>query len=35
MHTGGRVENYHPTRETGNIYEKDGATWLRTSAFGI
>lgn len=35
MHTGGRVENaIARLRETGNIYEKDGATWLRTSAFG-
>lgn len=35
MHTSGRVEEaIARLRETGNIYEKDGATWLRTSAFG-
>lgn len=35
MHTTGRVEQaIAKLRETGNIYEKDGATWLRTSAFG-
>ena len=35
MHTSGRVdEAIARLRETGNIYEKDGATWLRTSAFG-
>lgn len=35
MHTTGRVEQaIARLRETGNIYEKDGATWLRTSAFG-
>lgn len=35
MHTSGRVEQaIARLRETGNIYEKDGATWLRTSAFG-
>ena len=35
MHTSGRVEQaIAKLRETGNIYEKDGATWLRTSAFG-
>ena len=35
MHTSGRVEGaIARLRETGNIYEKDGATWLRTSAFG-
>ncbi len=35
MHTGGRVDQaIARLRETGNIYEKDGATWLRTSAFG-
>ncbi|OBK42957.1 arginine--tRNA ligase [Mycobacterium kubicae] len=35
MHTSGRVdEAISRLRETGNIYEKDGATWLRTSAFG-
>jgi arginyl-tRNA synthetase len=35
MHTSGRVEQaIARLRENGNIYEKDGATWLRTSAFG-
>lgn len=35
MHTSGRVdEALAKLRETGNIYEKDGATWLRASAFG-
>ncbi|OMC53527.1 arginine--tRNA ligase [Mycobacterium sp. IS-836] len=35
MHTSGRVDQaIARLRETGNIYEKDGATWLRTSAFG-
>jgi arginyl-tRNA synthetase len=35
MHTSGRVEQaLARLRGTGNIYEKDGATWLRTSAFG-
>jgi arginyl-tRNA synthetase len=35
MHTSGRVnEAIARLRVTGNIYEKDGATWLRTSAFG-
>ena len=35
MHTSGRVEGaIARLRDTGNIYEKDGATWLRTSAFG-
>lgn len=35
MHTSGRVaEAIARLRETGNIYEKDGALWLRTSAFG-
>lgn len=35
MHTSGRVEEaITRLRRTGNIYEKDGATWLRTSAFG-
>ncbi len=35
MHSSGRVnEAIARLRETGNIYEKDGATWLRTSAFG-
>jgi arginyl-tRNA synthetase len=35
MHTSGRVdEAIARLRETGNVYEKDGATWLRTSAFG-
>ncbi|MGP0081624.1 arginine--tRNA ligase [Mycobacterium sp.] len=35
MHTSGRVEQaIARLRGTGNIYEKDGATWLRTSAFG-
>ncbi|OBG90250.1 arginine--tRNA ligase [Mycobacterium sp. E3251] len=35
MHTSGRVDQaIARLRETGNIYEKDGASWLRTSAFG-
>ncbi|BBZ42981.1 arginine--tRNA ligase [Mycobacterium parmense] len=35
MHSSGRVdEAIARLRQTGNIYEKDGATWLRTSAFG-
>ncbi len=35
MHTSGRVEQaIARLRGTGNIYEKDGASWLRTSAFG-
>jgi arginyl-tRNA synthetase len=35
MHTSGRVNDaIARLREAGNIYEKDGATWLRTSAFG-
>ncbi|OBK28940.1 arginine--tRNA ligase [Mycobacterium asiaticum] len=35
MHTSGRVdEAIAKLRATGNIYEKDGATWLRSSAFG-
>lgn len=35
MHTSGRVdEAIAKLRESGNIYEKDGATWLRSSAFG-
>jgi arginyl-tRNA synthetase len=35
MHSSGRVEQaIARLRENGNIYEKDGATWLRTSAFG-
>jgi arginyl-tRNA synthetase len=35
MHTTGRVDQaIARLRETGNIYEKDGATWLRTTEFG-
>ncbi|GBG39806.1 arginine--tRNA ligase [Mycobacterium montefiorense] len=35
MHTSGRVdEAVARLRESGNIYDKDGASWLRTSAFG-
>ncbi|HTM84003.1 MAG TPA: arginine--tRNA ligase, partial [Mycobacterium sp.] len=35
MHTSGRVEQaIERLRANGNIYEKDGASWLRTSAFG-
>jgi arginyl-tRNA synthetase len=35
MHTSGRVDQaLARLRGTGNVYEKDGATWLRTSAFG-
>ena len=35
MHSSGRVEQaIARLRETGNIYEKDGATWLRTTEFG-
>ena len=35
MHTSGRVEEaVAQLRRTGAIYEKDGATWLRTTEFG-
>lgn len=35
MHTSGRVEQaIAKLREAGSIYEKDGATWLRTTEFG-
>ena len=35
MHTSGRVEQaIAKLRHTGAIYEKDGATWLRTTEFG-
>jgi arginyl-tRNA synthetase len=35
MHTSGRVNQaIARLREAGNIYEKDGATWMRSSAFG-
>jgi arginyl-tRNA synthetase len=35
MHTSGRVDQaIAKLRETGAIYEKDGATWLRTTDFG-
>nr|pir arginine-tRNA ligase (EC 6.1.1.19) - Mycobacterium leprae [Mycobacterium leprae]AAA63099.1 argS [Mycobacterium leprae] len=35
MHASGRVdEAIARLRDTGNVYEKDGALWLRTSAFG-
>jgi arginyl-tRNA synthetase len=35
MHSSGRVEQaIAKLRETGNIYEKDGAVWLRTTEFG-
>lgn len=35
MHTSGRVEQaIAKLRDAGNIYEKDGATWLRTTEFG-
>jgi arginyl-tRNA synthetase len=35
MHTSGRVEQaIQRLRATGNIYEKDSAIWLRSSAFG-
>ncbi|MGP4054469.1 arginine--tRNA ligase [Mycobacterium sp. 4D054] len=35
MHTSGRVEQaIAKLRETGSIYEKDGAVWLRTTDFG-
>ena len=35
MHTSGRVdEAIAQLRRTGAIYEKDGATWLRTTEFG-
>ncbi|OBH16330.1 arginine--tRNA ligase [Mycolicibacter sinensis] len=35
MHTSGRVDQaIERLRANGNIYEKDGATWLRTSAYG-
>lgn len=35
MHTSGRVDQaIARLRDNGSIYEKDGATWLRTTAFG-
>jgi arginyl-tRNA synthetase len=35
MHTSGRVdEAVAKLRDNGNIYEKDGASWLRTTEFG-
>jgi len=35
MHTSGRVDQaIAKLRDTGAIYEKDGATWLRTTEFG-
>lgn len=35
MHTSGRVDQaIARLRQSGNIYQKDGASWLRTSAFG-
>lgn len=35
MHSTGRVDQaVARLRETGNIYEKDSATWLRSSSFG-
>jgi len=35
MHTSGRVDQaITQLRETGSIYEKDGAVWLRTTDFG-
>ncbi|AFM18519.1 arginyl-tRNA synthetase [Mycolicibacterium chubuense NBB4] len=35
MHTSGRVDQaIGKLRETGGIYEKDGAVWLRTTDFG-
>ena len=35
MHSSGRVDQaIAQLRKTGNIYEKDGATWLRTTEFG-
>ena len=35
MHTSGRVEEaIAQLRKTGNIYDKDGASWLRTTEFG-
>ncbi|KUI40491.1 arginine--tRNA ligase [Mycobacterium sp. IS-1590] len=35
MHTSGRVEHaIARLREAGSIYEKDGATWLRTTDYG-
>ncbi len=35
MHTSGRVDQaIAQLRKAGNIYEKDGATWLRTTEFG-
>ncbi len=35
MHSSGRVDQaIAKLRETGAIYEKDGATWLRTTEFG-
>ena len=35
MHSNGGVDRaIAKLRESGNVYEKDGASWLRTSAFG-
>ncbi|CAJ1495466.1 arginine--tRNA ligase [[Mycobacterium] kokjensenii] len=35
MHTSGRVDQaIERLRANGNIYEQDGATWLRTSSYG-
>jgi arginyl-tRNA synthetase len=35
MHTSGRVDQAIATlRKTGSIYDKDGASWLRTTEFG-
>jgi arginyl-tRNA synthetase len=35
MHTSGRVDQaIARLRQNDNVYERDGATWLRTSAFG-
>lgn len=35
LYSGGRVEGtISRLRETGHVYEKDGAVWLRTTAFG-
>ncbi|HEX8393600.1 MAG TPA: arginine--tRNA ligase [Longimicrobium sp.] len=35
LYTGGRVEDtIRRLRETGYVYEKDGAVWLRTTEFG-
>ncbi len=35
LYDGGRLEStIHALRDTGHVYERDGAVWLRTSEFG-